>query len=180
MVIEREINSFLGWLLSTENWRNSALLQFGLTFLALALLALVVGFVVLLVRYGPVRAGELTYRTISNGIGELARISPTRVSALAGLVIKESIRRRVLVGLGVFIVILLFAGWFLSTDHQEPGKLYLSVVLTASSFLSLLLALLLSTFSLPNEFKTKTIYTIVTKPVRAGDIVLGRILGFTA
>ncbi|MGE3639447.1 MAG: hypothetical protein AB7G28_12900, partial [Pirellulales bacterium] len=30
-----------------------------------------------------------------------------------------------------------------------------------------------------NDFKTKTIYTVVTKPVRAGDIVLGRILGFT-
>jgi len=43
----------------------------------------------------------------------------------------------------------------------------------------LLIALLVSAFSLPNDFKTKTIYTVVTKPVRAGDIVLGRILGFT-
>jgi ABC-type transport system involved in multi-copper enzyme maturation permease subunit len=38
---------------------------------------------------------------------------------------------------------------------------------------------LISTFSLPNDFKSKTIYTVVTKPVRASDIVLGRILGFT-
>ena len=41
--------------------------------------------------------------------------------------------------------------------------------------------LLLSTFSLPGDFKSKTIYTIVTKPVSAhGEIILGRILGFTA
>jgi ABC-type transport system involved in multi-copper enzyme maturation permease subunit len=38
---------------------------------------------------------------------------------------------------------------------------------------------LISAFSLPQDFKSKTIYTVVTKPVRAGDIVLGRILGFT-
>lgn len=179
MVIEREINSFLNWLLFADPWWDGAVVQFGLTVLALATVALVVGFLVLLVRYGPVRAGELTYKTISGGVMELARTSPRRVGALASLAIKESLRRRVLVGLLVFVAILLFAGWFLSTDHQEPGKLYLSVVLTATSYLTLLLALLLSTFSLPNEFKTKTIYTIVTKPVRAGDIVVGRILGFT-
>ena len=42
-----------------------------------------------------------------------------------------------------------------------------------------MIALLVSAFSLPNDFKSKTIYTVVTKPVRSGDIVLGRILGFT-
>ena len=41
-----------------------------------------------------------------------------------------------------------------------------------------LLALFLSTFSLPTDIKNRTIYTVVTKPVRAWEIVLGRILGF--
>jgi ABC-type transport system involved in multi-copper enzyme maturation permease subunit len=49
----------------------------------------------------------------------------------------------------------------------------------ATTYLTLLIALLVSAFSLPQDFKSKTIYTVVTKPVRAGDIVLGRILGFT-
>ena len=52
-------------------------------------------------------------------------------------------------------------------------------MLTATTYLVLLIALLVSCFSLPNDFRSKTIYTVVTKPVRAGDIVLGRILGFT-
>jgi ABC-type transport system involved in multi-copper enzyme maturation permease subunit len=43
----------------------------------------------------------------------------------------------------------------------------------------MLISLLVSTFSLSNDFKTKTIFNLVTKPVRASDIVLGRILGFT-
>ena len=34
-------------------------------------------------------------------------------------------------------------------------------------------------FSLPADIKTKTIYTVVTKPVRPGEIVLGRIVGFS-
>jgi hypothetical protein len=67
----------------------------------------------------------------------------------------------------------------LKTGYQEPGKLYLSFVLTSTTYLVLLIALLISAFSLPAEFTSKTIYTVVTKPVRAGDIVLGRILGFT-
>jgi hypothetical protein len=42
-----------------------------------------------------------------------------------------------------------------------------------------MMALFLSTFSLPNDIKTRTIYTIVTKPVRPLEIVLGRVIGFT-
>ena len=46
--------------------------------------------------------------------------------------------------------------------------------------LILALALFISAFSLPADIKSKTIYTIVTKPVRATEIVLGRMLGFVA
>ncbi|CAL1151181.1 unnamed protein product [Cladocopium goreaui] len=143
-------------------------------------LAVVGGFLVSLVRYGPVKAGEITYRTLTGGVAELTRISPRKVLALAGLAIKESLRRRVLVALVVFAGILLFASWYLRTDNLEPARLYLSFVLTATSYLILLLSLLLAAFSLPNDMKQKTIYTIVTKPVRPGDIVLGRMLGFIA
>ena len=52
-------------------------------------------------------------------------------------------------------------------------------MLTATTYLVLGVALLLSAFSLPGDFKSKTIYTVVTKPVRAGEIVLGRIIGFS-
>jgi len=56
----------------------------------------------------------------------------------------------------------------------------LSFVLTSTNYLVLLMALLLSAFSLPNDVKNRTIYTVVTKPVRASEIVLGRTLGFGA
>ncbi len=81
---------------------------------------------------------------------------------------------------GVFIVLLLFAGWYLDPESVDPARLYLNFVLTATSYLVLLLALFLSSQSLPADIKNHTIYTVVTKPVRASEVVLGRILGFTA
>ena len=80
----------------------------------------------------------------------------------------------------VFIVLLLFAGWYLDRESIDPARLYLDFVLTATSYLVLLLALFLSSQSLPADIKNHTIYTVVTKPVRASEVVLGRIVGFTA
>ena len=63
-----------------------------------------------------------------------AKTSPRRIWAIARLAIKESIRRRVIVALVVFFLILLFAGWFLQTGYPQPGKLFFSFVLTATTY----------------------------------------------
>lgn len=184
MVLEDQPLPFLTWLLGlpwteAEAFLKSALFQFVLTVAAGAVVALVGGYLLALLRNGPIKAGDITYRVVTNGLAELLRTSPRRVWAIARLVIKESVRRRVIVAFAIYLIILLFAGWFLQTGYREPAKLYFSFVLTATTYLVLAVGLLLSAFSLPNDFKTKTIFTVVTKPVRAGDIVLGRILGFT-
>src|SRR4051795_1470174 len=184
MVLENPLLPYLTWLLgynSTEEgaFLNSALFRFLVTAAVLAVVALVVGFLIALVRHGPMKAGDITYRVVMNGFRELFRTSPRRVWAIARLAVTESIRRRVIVAPILYIVILLFSSWYVPTGVQQPGKLFFSVVLGWTTFLILLISLLLSAFSLPNDFKSKTIYTIVTKPVRAGDIVLGRIIGFT-
>ena len=105
-------------------------------------------------------------------------MSPRRVLAMTTLAFREAIRRKVLVVFGVFMAVLLFAVWFLDSGADHPARLYLSFVLTATNYLIMMLAVFLSTFSLPNDVKTKTIYTVVTKPVRPWEIILGRILGF--
>jgi ABC-type transport system involved in multi-copper enzyme maturation permease subunit len=184
MVLEQQPLPFLTWLIGYP-WtdpgalQNSALVLFFGTIGALLLLALFVGLMISVVRYGPLKGGDITYRVVVNGIYELLHTSPRRVWALARLAIKESIRRRVWVAVVLYIVLLLGAGWFLKTNYPEPGKLFFSVVLFTTTLLVLVSALIVSTFSLPADFKSKTIYTVVTKPVRASDIVLGRILGFT-
>lgn len=179
MVLERQIYPYFQWLLTGSEGAMGALPRYLVVLLAVCLLALVGSYIAAAARHGLIRGGEIVYRVIAKGVAEMLAISPRRVGALAKLAVKEAVRRRVVVALAVFFLVLLFANWFLSTDHQEPAKLYLSFVLTATTYLVLGIALVLSAFSLPGDFQTKTIYTVVTKPVRAGEIVLGRIAGFT-
>jgi hypothetical protein len=144
------------------------------------LVGLVLAFFVALVRNGPARAVELMVSGIGEALRDLLRLSPRRVRALAGLAIKEAVHRRVLVAFAVFVLILLFGGWFLDRASDDPARLYLSFVLTTTSYLALLLALFISVFSLPADISNRTIYTVVTKPVRPSELVLGRLLGFAA
>ena len=179
MILEEEILPYLQWLWGGGPGSIGAVARFLLIALGLGFLGLLLGFIVSAARHGILRGGDLVYRTITNGVRELWETSPRRVWALAQLAMKEAWRRRVVVALVVFFIILIFASWFLKKDHQDPAKLYISFVLTAITYLVLGIALLMSAFSLPADFKSKTIYTIVTKPVRAGEIVMGRTLGFT-
>ena len=87
----------------------------------LGLVALVVGFLVAAFRYGPVGGGDVTYRMLRTAVRDLFSLSPRRILALAWLAVQESLRRRVLVGFGVFLLILLFAGWFLDTTIDRSG-----------------------------------------------------------
>ena len=180
MVVETDVLPYWDWLLRGSEGQPAALLQLVVVVAAVSLLALLVGYLVAAVRHGPMVAGDMTYRVVVQGLAELPKISLRRVNALARLAFQEARRRRVTVALLVFLVILLFASWFLGTDYPEPARLYLSFVITATSYLTILIALFMSAFSLPTDIKNKTIYTIVTKPVRASEILLGRIVGFTA
>ena len=179
MVLEHEILPYFEWLFRGADGTFGALPRFLLVLLAVALLGLVFGYIFAAARKGFLRGGDQVFGTVTTGFRELLDISPRRIFALTRLAMKEAWRRRVVVALVVYFVILLFASWFLRTDHQEPAKLFLSFVLMATTYLVLGISLVLSAFSLPNDFKTKTIYTVVTKPVRAGEIILGRILGFS-
>lgn len=123
-------------------------------------------------------AGDRLFAFTKSLLGDLVRLSPRRTAAIAWLAVKESVRKQAAAGLVIFLLVLAFALWFLDNESIDPSALYLSFVLNAVNYLVLLLALVTCTFSLPNDLKHKTIYTIVTKPVRPSEIVLGRILGF--
>jgi len=171
--------SFGEWLLRPNAFLESALLQ-GIVLVVLAILfGLLIGYAVSAARFGPSEGFYAVARAVRDFLRfDLPGTSLRRIWALARLAFKEAIRRKVLVVVGLFVVVLLFAGWYLDSNSSDPARLYISFVLTATNYLILLLALFISTFSLPADIKSKTIYTIVTKPVRATEIVLGRMLGF--
>lgn len=171
MVIEEPIRPFLEWFGGGFPW-------FALSVCVLGLVAFLCGFLVTALRSGPGEAWRRTSRVCLNGISEFRQMSLRRTMSMARLAVKESVRRNVLVVFAVFAVILLFASWYLDVESDNPSRLYLSFVLKATNFMLILLAIFLSAFSLPNDIRNKTIYTIVTKPVRPWEIIFGRIVGF--
>lgn len=173
--------SYYEWLIRPNAFLESAVLQ-GIVLIVLAIvLGLLIGYIISAARYGPVEGFYAVARIVRDLIRfDLPGTSARRIGALARLAFKEAIRRRVLFVVGLFVVGLLLAGWYLNPESDDPARLYISFVLTATNYLILALALFISAFSLPQDIKSKTIYTIVTKPVRATEIVLGRMVGFVA
>lgn len=173
MVLEEEIPAFSAWIGPALAWY----------FFAAALVVVVVGVIAWLVQsvlYGPLVAGDKVYRGLLSGVGDLAGMSWRRIGALARLAVQESLRRNVLVVLPLFALLVLFAGWFLDPASTNPGKLYIGFIIASTNLLVCLVVLVLSVFSLPADIKAKAIQTVTTKPVRTGEIVLGRMLGFAA
>ncbi|NBW95260.1 MAG: ABC transporter permease [Planctomycetia bacterium] len=171
MVLEEDIPRFTAWI-------GPALVSWLFAAGLVAVFAAALAWLVQSVLHGPLAAGDRVYRGVLTTLADLAGMSPRRVWALARLAVQESLRRNVLVVLGVFAVIVLFAGWFLDPASVNPGKLYLGFILSATNLLVCLVVLVLSVFSLPADIKAKAIQTVTTKPVRTGEIVLGRMLGF--
>lgn len=168
--------SYFEWL-----FEHKGLLEGFLLAVVLAILGFLVGFIVALVKYGP---GE-GFLQVARIIRELFMVdlpgtSIRRISAIAKLAIKEAIRKKVLVVVGVFVVAIMFAGWYLDEKAEYPARLYISFVLTTTNYMVIVLGLFVSCFSIPTDIKSRTIYTIVTKPVRPTELFLGRVLGFVA
>jgi len=172
MVLEEEIPKFAAWI-------GPSLLWYLFAASLVAVVAAAAAWLTQSIVLGPLAAGDRVYRGVLTGLADLAGMSPRRIWALARLAIQESLRRNVLVALGLFLLIVLFAGWFLDPKSVNPGRLYLGFILGATNLLVCLVTLILSVFSLPADIKAKAIQTVTTKPVRTGEIVLGRILGFS-
>ena len=171
MVIENALPTISQWL-----W--PALRTASLVVLVLAAFGIVLAYLAAAFRNGPVGGLKIVFKYLADAPVDLLKISPRRVIGLTRLAIREALRKRVWIALVLFAVILMFAGWKLSPNTEEPAKLYLNFVLTATTYLLLPIAVFTAAFSLPNDIRNRTIYTITTKPVRPSEIVLGRIFGF--
>jgi hypothetical protein len=169
-VIENAPERFFAWI-------GGASLQWVLVVGALSLAVIALSFVIGTIMNGPWRTERKMYGVMRDAAGDLLLMSPRRVGALARLAIQESLSRWVLVALALFIVVVMFLSWFM---RDRAVTTYIDYLLFLTAVLVISVSCFLSAFSLPTDIAQRTIYTIVTKPVRASEIVLGRIIGFTA
>ncbi len=110
--------------------------------------------------------------------GDLVRLSPRRVWAVARLSMKEAVRRRVLWVFVALLLVVLFGSWFIPHKPEDQVRTYVQVVFLAMAFLMLLAAGLISGFGIPDDIRHQTIHTILTKPVQRFEVFLGRFLGY--
>jgi Cu-processing system permease protein len=121
-----------------------------------------------------------------------------KIWVLARMTFHEAIRRRiVLTGLilGILFLVIFFVGFSMISNEvandgltrpdvmarvmqNEMSSFMLNAGLYAVAFLSVAMGALLSSDSLAGEISSGTIQTIVTKPIRRSDVVLGKWLGF--
>ena len=130
------------WLFQHNALRDGAILS-----VVLALLGFVIGYIVSVFKHGPSEG----FLRVSQIIGQLftvdlPKMSFRRIYAVAKLAVKESIRKKILVLIAIFIVAMMFAGWYLDPDADSPARLYIVFVLTATNYLVILLGLFISCF----------------------------------
>lgn len=119
------------------------------------------------------------------GFGEpfaraVAKLSFRRIFAIAKLSFLEAIRSKFfLIFLLVLIPFLFPTKWVNNAIKPEDElRSLVTIPYVVMQLLVLISALLMTSFSIPNDIKRQTIYTIVTKPVQRLEIFLGRFAGY--
>lgn len=149
------------------------------------LVGVLAGIALVLGAIGSMTSAGSTGKVFANGLlgylKDILTISPRRVFAIMKLTLKEAWRRKALLVFVVFAMLLMFAGWFI-TDKNDRAELQLNVhitfMLTTISWLILPVVMFLSCWGLPEDIRIRSLHTVVTKPVRRIEVVLGRMLGF--
>ncbi|NLX58861.1 MAG: ABC transporter permease [Phycisphaerae bacterium] len=110
---------------------------------------------------------------------DLIRFSPSRTGAIAWLAVREAMRLRLwivlAVGMGAVLVADLTTVYFDPVFQTAAGLIGNSQL--AITLVGIAVALFLSTYSIPRELTSRTVYSLVTKPVSRLEIVAGKMLG---
>jgi hypothetical protein len=100
--------------------------------------------------------------------------------AVAINTIKQAVRMKIA---AVFIVLLLVLlpvmGFTVTGDSTLKGRLqtFISYGLSLTSFLLCLLTITIAIYSISSEIERRQIYTLITKPIRRFEFLLGKFLG---
>lgn len=151
-------------------------------FSAVVVIGVIASILFTYITQGP-KGPKRIFSLFVNGFWDLASISLKRIAAITSLTIKEVVRKKTLTVFVIFAVLFMFGGWFLTgtSDIRDDlqVKNYISFTLTTISWLVLPVALLMSCWGIPEDIKVRSLHTVVTKPARRLEIVIGRILGYS-
>lgn len=106
---------------------------------------------------------------------------------IARYTFREGIRKKLLVGFLLLSLLVIFGSSFLGAflDPTTVGdvesdinlKLVKDICVTTISIFGVLITIFMSAMAVPNELENRVIYTVLTKPVRRLQYLLGKFLG---
>ncbi len=100
--------------------------------------------------------------------------------AIATNTIKQALRMKVAVVFLILLLVLLTVMGFSTTgDGTLKGRLqtFVSYGLSLTSLLLCLLTIIVSIYSITSDIEQRQIYTVITKPIRRFEFLLGKLLG---
>ena len=102
----------------------------------------------------------------------------TRVAVIALNTFKENVRDKILYNLVIFGLLLTGSAMLLSTlSIGEQARIITDIGLASINVFGILIAVFLGISLVNKELDRRTIYTIITKPVRRFEFVLGKYFG---
>ncbi|MFI5379125.1 MAG: ABC transporter permease [Tepidisphaerales bacterium] len=126
-------------------------------------------------------AGLILLAGLLLGFKDIVRFSLTRALAIASVCFTQSRRRGVffitpLVILGVIVV----SQFQKADDAQDAIRQTTNACLFAAGLLVTVVIIMVACTNIPREIENRVIYTVTTKPVTRLEIVLGKVMGFSA
>ena len=103
-----------------------------------------------------------------------------RVWAVAKTTIRQAVRMKVAIVFMLLLLILLpLLGLTATGDGTLKGRLqtFVSYGLSLTSLLLCLLTIIISIYTITSDIEQHQIYTVVTKPIRRYQLLLGKFLG---
>ena len=101
-----------------------------------------------------------------------------RIWAIVENTFKESLRQRILLLLIIFSILLIMISIFLEPFALgESPKLLRDFGLATSSLFGIFVVIIIGSTLIHKDIEKRTIYTVISKPVTRGEIILGKFLG---
>ncbi|MBN2592853.1 MAG: hypothetical protein JXA81_05040, partial [Sedimentisphaerales bacterium] len=102
------------------------------------------------------------------------------IRAVAINTIKQALRMKVAVVFTILLLVLLpVLGITATGDETLRGRLqtFVSYALSLTSFLLCLLTIIVSIYTVTSDIEQRQIFTVLTKPIRRYQLILGKLLG---
>lgn len=104
-----------------------------------------------------------------------------KIKAIFENTFKESLRQKILILLVVFALLLIIISVFLEPFALgETPKIMRDLGLAAALLFGILTTVIVGSSLIHRDIEKRTIYTVLSKPVRRGEVVLGKFLGLGA